>query len=39
MVVTQDRRLTIHEAQGLTFEHVVCVRTNPKPLLLYDRII
>nr|QHA33734.1 polyprotein [Atrato Virga-like virus 1] len=29
--------LTIHEAQGLTFKHVVCVRTNSKALALYDK--
>lgn len=32
-----SRVLTIHEAQGLTFKHVVCIRTNPKPLDLYHR--
>nr|UDL14011.1 MAG: RNA dependent RNA polymerase [Xiangshan martelli-like virus 3] len=30
--------LTIHEAQGLTFEHVILIRTNSKPLKLYDEL-
>nr|QHA33742.1 polyprotein [Atrato Virga-like virus 3] len=31
-----SRVLTIHEAQGLTFRHVVCIRTNARPLALYS---
>lgn len=30
--------LTIHEAQGLTYEHVVCVRRSNKKLKLYDSV-
>nr|QHA33746.1 polyprotein [Atrato Virga-like virus 4] len=30
-----SRVLTIHEAQGLTFKHVICIRTSARPLALY----
>lgn len=30
--------LTIHEAQGLTFMNVICMRISAKPLPLYERI-
>lgn len=30
--------LTIHEAQGLTFQHTILIRTKSKPLLLYDKV-
>nr|QHA33738.1 polyprotein [Atrato Virga-like virus 2] len=35
---TGSKVLTIHEAQGLTFQHVICVRTNSKALMLYDKV-
>lgn len=30
--------LTIHESQGLTYDNVIMMRLNSKPLLLYDRL-
>lgn len=30
--------LTIHEAQGLTFDKVLLMRLNSKPLMLYDKL-
>jgi len=30
--------LTIHEAQGLTYKHIVCVRRSNKKLKLYDSV-
>lgn len=29
--------MTIHEAQGLTYAHVICVRSQPKALAIYSR--
>lgn len=29
--------MTIHEAQGLTYAHVVCIRSQPKALAIYSR--
>lgn len=30
--------LTIHEAQGATYEHVICIKKNEKPLMIYDQV-
>lgn len=30
--------LTVHEAQGLTFNHVICIRRNSKPLEIFSSL-